>query len=153
MSTFESASIAVNHLAHALDTGRTDADYMLRRRMVRIGYDLQNEASRLQIMRAEKACVVKAGRVTTDDTIAAGANSLSLRMKKHDGAGGAQTNVSALIDGTAVALTGDQFRSFTLNTDTSVNLAAGDCLEVEVTVNGMGAAGDMTMFEVEYEYV
>lgn len=149
MGDYEKAAMRLKHLGHT--AGHDDElDYLLRRRRCRLFIDaLDNAAQRYALMEAEKGLVIKSARLLPRTGQAAGANTLSFRLRTHDGAGGAQTNVSDLFDGTTGTLTALQDYAFTGLATTVV--AAGDWVELSVTVNGTGGTVSDVAIDIEYE--
>lgn len=144
----------LTHLADAESGGVADADYLLRRRTLPFLMSIGTASLRYQLTRADKAFKIISASLSPSATYAAdNTNNVTLALRKHDGAGGSATASSASRQSNVAggAITASQKTAFTINTDGTEDLAAGDWLELNVTVAGTVTATQVAV-EVVIEY-
>ncbi len=147
---FVEAGKLIPSLVDASTGADTAMRKVIRRKRIRVVFNVTNGAARFQIGKVEEACSVLACKFVPTSTVAANANSLSCALRKHDGAGGAATALSTTFDGTALGVTAQQETSLA-GLDETDTAAVGNWLELNVTVNGTGAAWGVTTFDIELQ--
>jgi len=101
------------------------------------------------IMKTEQPMRLVEAALGIQVTQAANANSKSYRIAYDDGAGGADTNLTSLYDGTATAVTLDVRNAMTVTA--GVVIPTGSRVFLACTTNGTGAVADIEC-QAEFAY-